>query len=216
MCTRQTRKDHHRKQLVLRAVVAILIATLAVSAIAQKVDADDLPTVVVRVDNLAAVSAEILQFAEARAADVFAQAGVDVQWMDEDSTVRDRIRPPFTIVLARGDKNARSLGLKVEALGGADLRVRRAYVFYDRIEALNARSLRGPASVLGDVMAHELGHLLLSPPGHSVDGIMRSSVETRLRPLDTFTPAQAREILFHVRQLPLMQTDEAFAEDHGL
>ena len=96
MCTRPTRRDHHRRQLVLLSVVTILIATLPVSSMAQKVDAGDLPTVVVRVDNLAAVSAEILQFAEARAADVFAQAGVDVQWMDEDSTVRDRIRPPFS------------------------------------------------------------------------------------------------------------------------
>ena len=202
MCTRHTRRDHHRRQLVLWSVMTILIATLPVSAMAQKVDAGDLPTVVVRVDNLVAVSAENLQVAEARAAEVFAKAGVGVRWMDEDSAVRDRIRPPFTIVLVRGEKNARSFVLNGDTLGFADLQVHRAHVFYDRIEALNARSRRSPASVLGDVMAHELGHLLLSPPGHSVDGIMRSSVETRLRALDTFTRAQAREILFHLRPVP--------------
>jgi hypothetical protein len=57
-------------------------------------------------------------------------------------------------------------------------------------------------SILGDVMAHELGHLMLRPPGHSLDGIMRPNVPVRPRSLDTFTKSQAREILLRLSQLP--------------
>jgi len=207
--------NRHRRQILLWLVVMNLIATL-VGSTTKRADAGERPTLVVRIDNLVAVSAENLRVAEARAAEVFARAGVGVRWMDEDAVVRHGIRPPFTIVLVRGTNTAKSSVLATDALGLADLQVRRAHVFYDRIEALNVRSLRSAASVLGDVIAHELGHLVLSRPTHSADGIMRAGVETRLRALETFTHAEARDILSHLRQVLPMQMAEAACDRHGL
>ncbi len=64
------------------------------------------------------------------------------------------------------------------------------------------RSRRSPAIILGDVMAHELGHLLLPLPGHSPSGIMRRGVDLQLRAMETFTTSQALEILSRLRQAP--------------
>jgi len=169
------------------------------SSMANTFEADDQPTAVVRVDNLAAVRADDLRFAEKRAAAVFGAIGALVIWIDEDLAVRTGIRAPFTLVLMDAEKSAGQASLLVDALGFAEPQVRRAYVFHDRIHALNVRSPPSIPSILGDVMAHELGHLLLPPPGHSADGIMRPGVTITLRATDTFTKTQAREILSRLR-----------------
>jgi hypothetical protein len=72
-------------------------------------------------------------------------------------------------------------------------------LFYDRIAALNVGTTRTIPSLLGDVIAHELGHLMLPLPGHSADGIMRPEVETKSWHVKTFTKPQAREVLSRVR-----------------
>jgi len=41
--------------------------------------------------------------------------------------------------------------------------------------------------VLGDVMAHELGHLMLRSHKQSLDGIMRPGIEKREMAITTFT-----------------------------
>jgi hypothetical protein len=46
-----------------------------------------------------------------------------------------------------------------------------AYVFYDRIQELAQRRRLGHA-LLADVMAHEIGHLLLGSTSHFASGIM--------------------------------------------
>ena len=47
-------------------------------------------------------------------------------------------------------------------------------VFYDRARELHANWNVGLADILGNVMAHELGHLLLGSNSHSGAGIMRA------------------------------------------
>jgi hypothetical protein len=201
MCTRQRGRKHSRR-LAAAAMLAILIGAISPSSIAKTLDTDSLPVVLVRVDNIAMVPADMLEFAEDRAADVFRRIGAGVRWIDQDSLIREHVKPPFTVVLVNAAGNARQALLVEDTLGFADPQVHRAHVFYDRIEALTARSRRSPASILGDVMAHELGHLMLPPPGHSPDGIMRRGVDIEIGPIETFTTSQAREILFRLRQVP--------------
>jgi len=74
-------------------------------------------------------------------------------------------------------------------------------VLYDRIAALKVTTPRTIPSLLGDVIAHELGHLLLPLPGHSADGIMRPGLETKSWYVNTFTKPQAREVLSRIRAL---------------
>ena len=58
------------------------------------------------------------------------------------------------------------------------------YVFYDRVKNLARRQVvgqfngeivagAGECQILGEMIAHEIGHVLLDMPGHSETGIMR-------------------------------------------
>jgi hypothetical protein len=177
---------------------AILVVLFAISAVdADASEPADTPTAVVRLDNIALVPSDYLEFAESRAAEVFSRIGVRVTWIDEDTAFREHLRPPFTVVLIKSDVEllARPAVVDVDALGFADPSVSRAHVVYDRVEALTARSQRSAASLLGDVIAHELGHLMLPSRSHSARGIMRSGVEVQTRALETFTDPQAKQIL---------------------
>jgi len=54
-----------------------------------------------------------------------------------------------------------------------------AYVLWDRVRSF-ARAEGVPASiVLGSVIAHEIGHLLLGNAPHAADGIMRAQLQGR-------------------------------------
>jgi len=168
----------------------------------QHAHAQDLPAIVVRVDRLVPVPADDLQFAEERAAEVYRRIGVLVTWIDEDTAARERLRTAFTLVLVNARRVPREVRLSENALGFADPGVSRAWVLYDRVQEMCGRSHRTPASVLGDVIAHELGHLMLPLPGHSARGIMRPGVKTDSQAIETFTTPQVQDILSKVRHLP--------------
>jgi len=180
------------------AILVLLFAIPPVDAYAD--DDPDPPTVVVRIDNLAPVPVDYLAFAQSRAAEVFKRIGVRVTWVDEDTAFRDHVRPPFTIVVVKSMTQPVGRPTLVDALGFADPSVSRAHIIYERVEELTTRSRRSAASLLGDVMAHELGHLLLPQGRHSARGIMRSGIETLARPIETFTDPQARQILARLNQ----------------
>lgn len=175
------------------AILVVLFAMAAVDATAA--DQTDMPTAVVRLDNIAVVPVDYLDFAESRAAEVFSRIGVRLTWIDEETAVREHLRPPFTVVLITSGAQLLARPAVIDALGFADPGVARAHVIYDRVEALTARSRRSAASLLGDVIAHELGHLMLPSPRYSARGIMRSGVDVQTRPLETFTDPQAKQIV---------------------
>src|SRR5262245_55157718 len=174
---------------------AILVILFALSAVDADASEANTPIAVVRLDNVALVRSDYLDFAESRAAEVFSRIGVRVTWIDEEMAFREHLRPPFTVVLINSGVQLRARPAVVEALGFADPSVSRAHVIYDRVEALTARSQRSAASLLGDVIAHELGHLMLPSLRHSARGIMRSGVDVHPRALETFTDPQARQIV---------------------
>jgi hypothetical protein len=183
-------------------MAAILVVLFALSAVdAEASQQLDMPTAIVRLDNVALVPADSLHFAESRAAEIFSRIGVRVTWIDEDTAFRQHLRPPFTVVVINSGVQLIAPAL-VDALGFADPGVSRAHVIYDRVEALSARSQLSPASLLGDVIAHELGHLMLPSPRHSRRGIMRSGAETHVRALETFTDREARQIVSRLTVRP--------------
>jgi hypothetical protein len=71
-----------------------------------------------------------------------------------------------------------------------------AYVFFDRVHRVASAAARNAMDVMGLVMAHEIGHLLL-PYGHSRTGLMRPSWDigdlqsAHNRSDFAFTPEQA-------------------------
>ncbi len=50
-----------------------------------------------------------------------------------------------------------------------------AGIFYDRVAAWSQARLSSPAQMLGAVLAHEIGHLLLGTAAHSRSGIMAAT-----------------------------------------
>jgi hypothetical protein len=89
-----------------------------------------------------------------------------------------------------------------------------AYVFYDRIQELAQRRRLGHA-LLADVMAHEIGHLLLGSTSHSASGIMCAHWNyEELRNVSegamAFVPAQSRIMRDRQTRIRL----QAANEDH--
>lgn len=124
------------------------------------------------------VDREIVERAEKHAEGVFRQAGVRVLWRNagygEPRTETDSsVRRLDVHILSR----ARTLGDEVFGMafvgeGGGG---QQADVFYDAIAKANLGHAQDRAVLLGAVMTHELGHLLLGSRAHTAAGIMRAN-----------------------------------------
>jgi hypothetical protein len=164
--------------------------------------------ITVRVDDRAGVQGVYLKFAKQRAAEVFAMRGVKLDWIDGEDANRLKVVAPYMILIV-AEAPAR-LKAQMETLGadvmgqGAPL-AGRAYIYYDRVMKLNPVPPRDVITTLGDVIAHELGHLLL-PPGHSNVGIMRPAINMTSRRLETFTEVEATHIRERLRRRTVTET----------
>jgi hypothetical protein len=190
-----------------RTVAAVLmVGTLAVDREASAREdegASEGPVkITVRVDDKAGVQGALLKLAEARAAEVFYMSGVEVAWVDGSDANRFHIVAPYTILImaeAPAKLKAAMDRVGADVMGQAAPFIDRAYIYYDRVVAFKPIPPRDIVTTLGDVIAHELGHLIL-PPGHSNVGIMRPTVNMRSRRVETFTEAEAALIQLRVRE----------------
>ncbi len=144
---------------------------------------DERPQVVVSVYNDADVAPTVLAQAEREAAKIFDRAGVEVVWAN---CATQEVRSTDAGGCVRFDWPAhlalrilpRSLLSTNEVFGVAFLSLEGtgcySNVFYDRAMALHADWKVGLRDILGNVMAHELGHLLLGSNAHAPAGIMRA------------------------------------------
>ena len=176
------------------AIFAILGIVDGVHAGAAKTEPE--LHVAVRIDDKADVPGVLLKFAKARAAEVFAMSGVKVDWVDAVDTGRLKLVTPYTILImpeAPGSLKVAMAHIGVDLMGQGAPSVGRAYIYYDRVLKNGSIPPRDASATLGDVIAHELGHLIL-PPGHSNAGIMRRAINMTTRRLETFTDVEAKEI----------------------
>jgi hypothetical protein len=165
-------------------------------AIARNVPPEPDVRITVRVDDKAGVLGTHLKLAEARAAKVFALSGVTVEWIDGREAARLNLTVTYTILImaeAPAALKAAMEAIGADVMGQGAPFIGRAYIYYDRVLKLSPIPPRDIVSTLGDVMAHELGHLML-PPGHSSVGIMRPSINMTSRRVETFTEAEIAEI----------------------
>ncbi len=147
-----------------------LLAGFANSANAAA-DPQERLTVKVLVHDAAGISAEILEQARRETTRIFADAGIDLLWATQGVT---KTRYVIIKILPRPvnemSRDIRALGF---AAGTREGYGKIAYVFYDRIRD-TGRVLTLPAPVImGHVIAHEMGHLLLSYGSHSLAGLMK-------------------------------------------
>jgi hypothetical protein len=111
---------------------------------------------------------------------------------------------------------AGSLGLSNEVMGlapgsGPDRQL--VYVFYDRVKELAQRQVAaqvrgdmvaraGGCRILGEMIAHEIGHILLNLLSHSESGIMRGYWD-----LKDLQDVAYGELLFTKQQSKVIETE---------
>jgi len=164
--------------------------------------------VTISVHNDAGISANTLRGAEIEASRVFRQSGIETKWLNcplpadgpEDPAQCRTAEFPAHLQLriARRSRNLSEITFGISYLS-ADGSGCYANLFYDRIEETHGRSRVNLASLLGDVAAHEIGHLLLGTNSHAANGIMRARWESgELGSISTgtlfFSEAESRQM----------------------
>ena len=146
--------------------------------------------------------------AEEQAAKIFSRAGFDVIWLNcagknlsPDIAASNKIEDTGHLVLriisypASSTSDA-AFGVAYLAPNGTG---RYGDVFWERAQQLQAKWKADLGGILGSVMAHEIGHLLLGSNAHAISGIMRAhweSGELRRIAMGTlvFLPEQAKRM----------------------
>lgn len=181
-----------------RYTAAALAAAWTLAAVGSAAAEHPATTIVVHVDDHAAVAPDVLAGAMARVADIYNMIGVHIEWdargpAPSRATTGER---HLNVLLLTRDLRPKTIATEAEkqfVLGYAQIASSRAYIFFDRVLALP-----GPetslALQLGDVIAHEVGHLVLGERTHSPKGIMRPSLGVRTFPVQTFNATEARNI----------------------
>jgi hypothetical protein len=181
------------------------------SALAQSNDVLHVP---IRIHDYARLPAGLIESAQERVHDLYAPIGVQPVWAE---TMRPPDRPRRKLerdprersIIILPPAMSRRLRVEAETVGLAVVtRVdggKVAYILFDRVCNVAAASAASRAEVLGTIIAHELGHLLLPSGAHSETGLMRSSWQLLdFGAVDSaqwrFTPAQANAVRRHLRQ----------------
>jgi hypothetical protein len=123
--------------------------------------------------NYAGVPQRVLVDAQRDVMAAFSDCGVELFWTDalvRQTTMRVHLLSP--VMASRAHASNDVLGLATKNSG-------MVYVLYDRVAA-NAERMGVPvARLLGFVIAHEIGHLLLPGHGHTTSGLMRPTFDKR-------------------------------------
>ncbi|MGA2181474.1 MAG: hypothetical protein ABSH47_00465 [Bryobacteraceae bacterium] len=119
--------------------------------------------------------------AEAQTAAVFHSMGIEIVWAKcgAGPASEEAAHQHWFTIRLRGDRPPETPGpASLELLGRAFVSAGRAGyladVYYKAVQSLASRAQIDAEAVIGCVMVHELGHLLLGP-GHVSDGIMRAA-----------------------------------------
>jgi hypothetical protein len=123
-------------------------------------------TIVLHVVNYAALSPDVLDETRARVAKIYGAIGVRIEWVDSDPPLKtlpgDGLH--LTVMLLSRDmaqKMISAQSIPDHVLGTAHLASGRAHIFRDRIATMPG-AIGFFATRLGDVIAHEVGHLVLT------------------------------------------------------
>ena len=138
---------------------------------------DDVPVVHVKIIDYSQAGANLV-VAREELRKIYERAGIRLlmsMTYGPQPTIQDVVQivvlsGPMSESMRMADRLPRTV------LGHAGIAARRVYVFYDRIVEDTAQQNR--AVMLGRVMAHELGHVLIGRPGHSLEGLMQAGLSS--------------------------------------
>jgi hypothetical protein len=176
--------------------------------------AQDIPKFAIRVYNYAHVPGKALVEAEQEATIIFREAGLETAWLDcplsmaefEDYPACQQPSGPADLTLRilsrsmaeRDPSGDDALGYALPGQASTPGRV--ANVFYHRVEELARKGQYFEFQILGNAIAHEIGHLLLGSTGHSATGIMKAKWNR-----EDLQPSAMGFLVFTAQQATLMQ-----------
>ena len=162
-------------------------AILASSAFALTVDAgpNTHPETIhlkVSVFNDARIPQSVLRAAEARTQSVFAEAGITLTWLDcgtpgnwhTELGCQDVSFPTHLSVRLVAGKKAVSQDTFGQSYLNEQGEGNYVNVYAATLSSAKALEVIGEGDLLGCVVVHELGHLLLGKNSHSAEGLMRA------------------------------------------
>jgi hypothetical protein len=168
------------------------------------------PEITVQVFNAANAPKDEVRKALGEAGWILSQAGIKARWVDCGGSVRDGADLPgcqsrtetglFVVSILSGDPRR---SVPAEALGFAILAGRKngAAVVYSHIQSkLRDNPRYADCNLLGHVIAHELGHLLLRSPQHG-DGIMKAAWSAR-----DFAAMRQRRLIFSPAEVRTLES----------
>ena len=179
-----------KKELASSVALSLIWATIAYGAPRTSVTdvADGDKQITIRIHNYAQVESSVLLKAERTTDDILREAGVEVVWIvcsagtipaKEPSCETPMVLTDVTLNLLP-ESMSRRFHLRGDAFGvaledaegglGSD-----AWIFCDLVKDAAAQRQLTQSVLLGTVIAHELGHLLLSTNSHSAFGLMRAN-----------------------------------------
>jgi hypothetical protein len=168
-----------RKAVVIAATLTILWNVPPAAAESEA------PGVRIWILDYARIANDVIAQAQQRVTDIYNIIGVQVRWqttvrpLNPSSSVADTLTEPSDFVLIVLNRNmTRRLKVAPDALGMAIVPPqgggRIAYVLFDRVTQVARAARSDLIDVLGRVMAHEIGHLMLPDGSHSGRGLMRA------------------------------------------
>jgi hypothetical protein len=166
------------------------------------------PTIAVWIRDGGQVPLDILSGAKSEVTQIYRAAGVNIAWHRPAGPVDGSDSQPTRLVIdIVSSRQAGRLPFPPScdtlgaATGNAIERGHVGYVRYDCIEHLAQHSGLDRAHALGVVVSHELGHLLLPYPAHSMTGLMKAEWSR-----DDLYLAQRRSLIFTPEQAQLIRT----------
>jgi hypothetical protein len=162
----------------------------------------------VHICNYSTVSVQSTALAEQETATIFERIGVKVAWVTCSVAPREGVRvkefgdaPPVFLIRLLSKSMADKLRAGADILGSARLSENDSFGVMGDVYADSARGLwhgKEFEVMLGRIIAHELGHLLLGKNGHSAVGIMQARLGRKdaepAQQVATFFPSEAKRI----------------------
>lgn len=178
-----------RERLASGLVLGFLLAVSSTSArqTSPVVSAEEVQQITIGVYDYAQAASGVLLKAERVTAEILQNAGVSVVWLacSADETTPSNpgcanlvgpLKLELHIVPNAMAGRLRQKGdvFGIAAEGGEGEFGCDAWVFYDEVKEAAAKTGLSLPQILGTVIAHELGHLLLGANSHSRTGLMRA------------------------------------------
>jgi hypothetical protein len=210
------------------------LALQAVFAAALRA-ADLSPTITVLMYNYAPIPSDVLVQTEAKVARIYQHCGIKIRWVNSPLSsgaagqASDAELSPASTLLAlrmlsrpmaeRVRRAQETVGFVLSPEDGSFATV--ADVFAGDIEQLANNRGIPERILLGYIVTHELGHLLLGPGSHGTTGIMHSpwrvkELENIARGFMMFTPDEAERMRTNIRsRMSKSETGGAHTSNHS-